>query len=329
MPTLWFSYSLPGGSLDIAEPLSSPYSISYHVGRMLREKAALYEYDFRYVNLDSVDPVSFRPRDIVIGHCWHAPNSFMRQALDADIRAKIVLQPYSHQMVSAWDVPEYVALFSKADVLLFVTGEHWYATMPDNPFASLHEKVTRVDMAINAALHPFLKTKWSKPNARTVCVIGHDTPTKGYQNVAELARVAGFRLGHFGSSDGQSFTHVPCMIMHGGVLFTPENIAAICSQYDALIALPEADANPTVLLEAAAWGLTVFASKEAGYLPNQPFHELRKDDLSFNLRQIRAFQRVDEYELRRESQILRQTIEREYTFDKMCSTIWGKVSEYL
>ncbi len=47
MPTLYFSYSLPGGSLDIQEPLNSPYSISWHVGRMLREKAAERGYDFQ------------------------------------------------------------------------------------------------------------------------------------------------------------------------------------------------------------------------------------------------------------------------------------------
>lgn len=329
MATLWFSYSLPGGSLDVGEPISSPYSISWYVGRMLREKATLYDYAFRYINLDSIDPVEFGPDDIAIGHLWDTPDSFMQQALNANIRAKIILQPYSHGMVSTGDISRYVDMFSKADALLFITGEYWFSTMLQSPFASLKSRATRLDMAVNTALHPHAKTRWNKSGERAVCVIGHDTPTKGYKFVAELARVAGFRLGHFGSSDGTSFAHVPCMVMHGGVLFTPETIVRVCQEYDAIIALPEADANPTVLLEAASWGLTVFASREAGYLPNRPFLELRKDHLQFNVAQIRAFQRADEYTLKRDSLMLRQTVEREYSWSKFCDAVWQKVSAYL
>src|SRR5688572_19534997 len=158
MPTLWFSYSLPGGNLDCDQPLNSPYSLSWHVGRMLRDKAQTHGYAFQYVNLDSVEPVTFNPDDVAIGHVWDTPGSFMQQALDANIKAKIVLQPYSHGMVSAGDIQRYIDMFLKADALLFVTGEHWYNTMPDSPFAALYDKVTRIDMAINSALHPYSKT---------------------------------------------------------------------------------------------------------------------------------------------------------------------------
>ena len=332
MPTLWFSYSLPGGNLDCDEPLSSPYSLSWHVGRMLREKAADIGYAFQYVNLDSVEPVTFNPDDVVIGHVWDTPGSFMQQALSAAIKAKIVLQPYSHGMVSAGDVARYIEMFERADALLFVTGEYWYSTMPDSPFAALVDKVTRVDMAVNTALHPFNKTNWNPPGERAVVVIGHDTPTKGYRHVAELARVAGFRLGHIGSADPATFEHVPCMTFHGGMLFTPETIARVCQSYDALIAMPGtdgADANPTVLLEAAAWGLTVYCDVHAGYLPGQPFRELRLNDMAFNVRQMRAFQTENEYDLLADSIALCNKAHDDYTFERMNQTIWQKVEAYL
>lgn len=329
MPTLWFSYSLPGGSLDIQEPLNSPYTISYHVGAMLRTKALEHGYTFQYVNLDSVDPVIFGPDDIAVGHLWDTSNSFMQQALNAEIKAKIVLQPYSHGMVSDGDIPRYIEMFQKADALLFVTGEYWYRTMQDSAFATLSPKVTRLDMAVNTALHPYSKTRWNRQGERALCVIGHDTPTKGYKNVAELARMSGFRLGHFGSAHPDTFAHVPCMVMHGGALFTPETIASLCQEYDALMVLALADANPTVILEAASWGLRVYCNQESGYLPHTPFDELRLNDLTFNVRQMRAFQEMDEYDLKRESQALRHTMEQDYTFDTMCATIWKKVSEYL
>lgn len=328
MPTLWFSYSLPGGSLDVNEPLNSPYTISWHVGRFLREKAAEIGYGFQYVNLDDTTPRTFTPDDIAIGHCWW-DGGFMHQALNADIKAAFILQPYSHGMVSPGDIGMVLDLFGKASHLFLITGEYWWDTMDLSPFASLKPHATRLDMAINAALHPHSKTRWNAPGERAVCVIGHDTPTKGYKAVAELARVAGFRLGHFGSSDGQSFEHVPCMVIHGGVLFTPANIAALCDSYDALLCMPLADANPTVILEAAAWGLRVYGTPECGYTSSGMVMPLRTGDMRFNVEMMRAFQREDEYTLRIDSDGQRQRVACEYTWTTFCEILWQKVSECL
>lgn len=330
MPTLWFSYSSGGyDMLTCDEPLSSPYTITYHMCRFLNQKAQEFGYTFRYVNLDDTTPQEFGADDVIVAHLWDAPNSFMQQALNADVKAKIILQPYSHGMVSTGDVPRYIDMFMKADELLWVSGEWWFNTMPDSPFAALAPKSTRIDMGINTALHPYSKRHWNKPNERAVCVIGHDTPTKGYRNVAELARVAGFRLGHFGSAAPNTFEHVPHMTYHGGMTFTPDNIARLCDNYDALVCLPLADANPTVLLEAASWGLSVYCSKTAGYLPDSPFRELRLDDMHFNVQQMRAFQQASEYDLVRNSRALRYVMERDYTFAKMQHAVWQKVSQYL
>lgn len=322
MPTLWFSYSLPGGSLDIEEPLNSPYTISYHVGRFLRHKAAEIGYDFQYVNLDDTTPRVFSSDDIAIGHCWW-DGGFMHQALNAPIKNKFILQPYSHGMVSPGDVGMVHDLFNKADHLFFITGKHWHTTMQDGPFAAFWGMTTRLDMAVNTSVHQHKKMHWNKPGERAICVIGNDIPVKGFRHVAELARVSGVRLGHFGSARPGTFDHVPCMTLHGGMLFTPENIAKVCANYDALVVLADSDANPTVLLEAAAWGLRVYCNREAGYLPGQPFHELRLGDLSFNVAQMRRFQQMDEYELRRDSEVLRQTIEREYTWQVFTWRLWN------
>jgi hypothetical protein len=328
MPTLWFSYSLPGASLDVEEPLNSPYTIAWHVGRVLREKAIEIGYTFQYVNLDDTTPRTFELDDIAIGHCWW-DGGFMHQALDANIKAKFILQPYSHGMVSPGDVGMVLDLFGKADHLFLITGEYWYLTLLNSPFAALYPKASRVDMAINPALHPYSKTRWNKPGERAICVIGNDIPVKGFRHVADLARVAGVRLGHFGSAQEGTFDHVPCMVKHGGMLFTPENIAKVCDNYDALVVIADADANPTVLLEAAAWGLQVYCNRNAGYLPDAPFRETRLDDMTFNVQRMRQLQQANEYDLATDSRSVRGVVERDYTFDKMCRTIWQKVSERL
>jgi hypothetical protein len=328
MPTLWFSYSSNQGSLDAPPPLNSPYTIWWYVGNYLRTKAASIGYEFQYVNLDDTTPRTFTAQDVAIGHCWWE-SGFMDQALDADIKAKFILQPYSHRMVSAGDVGMVLDLFNKANHLFLITGEAWFDTMESTPYAALKANATRLDMAIDTRYHPHLKTGFNPIGKRAVCVIGNDTPTKGYRHVAALAIQAGFRLGHFGSARPETFADVPCMTLHGGYIFAPDIIAAVCQQYDALICLPDADANPTVLLEAAAWGLTVFASRNAGYLPGRPFLTLRDNDPVFNLAQIRAWQQLSEYELLAQAQHTRQIIERDYTFTTMCETIWNKMVQYL
>lgn len=328
MPTLHFSYSLGGGTLDSPEPLNSPYTIAWHVGRFLRDKAVEIGYAFHYQNLDDTTPCTFELGDIAIGHAWW-DGGFMHQALDAAIKAKFILQPYTAGMVSPGDVGMVLNLWNKADHLFLITGEYWFDTMDSSLYFPLQAKATRLDMAINTALHPYSKTRWNEPGQRAVCCIGHDTPTKGYKHVAELARVAGFRLGHFGGAQPETFEHVPCFVNHGGHQFTPAAIARICEDYDAVITIPIADANPTILLEAAAWGLDVFCSQEAGYLPGQPFRSLVKGDMAWNVKQMRAWQQEDEYNLTLRSQTVRRVVEQEYTWTKFCQTLWSKVSETL
>lgn len=327
MATLWFSYSQGNTSLDGDEPLSSPYTIYWNVGNYLKQKAHELGYEFVYVNLDDTTPQTFSPNDIAIGHTWFS-GGFMHQALDAGIKA-FILQPYTHQMVSPGDVETVIALYSKATHIFAICGDYWFDTIEQSPYGTLKSNMTRLDMAINTVRHPRLKTHWNKPGKRAVCVIGNDTPTKGFKHVAELAIAAGFRLGHFGSAAPGTFDHVPSMTYHGGYTFTPAVIEMICQQYDALLCMPIADANPTVLLEAASWGLMVYCSRTAGYLPHKPFFPLEVGNMPINVAQMRTFQEMDEYALQRISEGTRKQIEREYTWDKFTKTLWDKVQEYL
>ncbi len=329
MKTLYFSYSLMSTqSLDGAEPRSAPYSITWNMGRFLRDRAQECGYAFEYVNLDDDRPYELDASDIVVGHLWHTPGTFIRLALHSAAKT-FILQPYSHQMVSAGDVQPYIELFQKAEHLFFITGEYWYNTMLDSPFAALYPNVTRVDMAVNTANHPYSKTTWNPPGKRGFLCIGADIPVKGLANVAELARIAGFRLGYYGNAHPDTFRHVPQMTMHGGKDFTPEVIADICKQYDFFLSMATSDANPTTLLETSAWGLIGACTQESGYLRHAPFVPLYVDDLYNNLEIIDGFQTAPEQELWNISRHMRLAIEKRYTWDKFTSTVWGKLREYL
>lgn len=320
--TLWFAYSLgPLASLDADEPRNAPYVITWHLGRFLREKAASLGFEFRYVNLDDLGDYSIGSDDIVIGHTWY-PDGFVNRALDSAARLKFVLQPYSEGMVAETERAWIKGLFAKADHLFLITGPEWWRRMPSGPYAEWQAKATRLDMAINTAVHPYLKTRWNPPGKRGFLAIGSDIPAKGIDLVAQLAQMGGCRLLYYGNADASRFEHVPQAIIDSGAEFTPDVIASLCRDYDFFLSMSRYDANPTTLLETTAWGLVAACTPESGYSPYEPFMELRLDDMPFNLEQIDRLQTMPDYDLRQRSERLRHYVEDCHRWTTFCETVW-------
>lgn len=328
-PKIWFSYSLGNYTLDSDEPNRSPYARAWHLGRLLREKADERGYGFEYRSLDDTTPVTIGKDDIVVGHGWFNDDSFMQQALKQECRFKACIQPFTHHMVGDEALPVLHDMWERADWLFLVTGAYWFDTMETTPFSKYKVKATRLDNSVNASLHPYKKTRWNPPGKRAAMCVGYDNPVKGLDKVAELARVTGLRVGHFGNCSPSIFEHVPQATLHGGLLFDTPAIEWICGEYDFCICLPRFDANPTVLNETACWGLIGMCSNEAGYWADQPFVELRGDDMAFNWETIERFQYMSEYDLAELSRKQRAIQEREYTWQAMIDKVWGKVVEYL
>lgn len=327
MPNLWFSYSTIFG-LDAPQPPNSPYSLTWNIGRFLRDKATALDYTFRYVNLDDCGEYAIGADDICVGHVWW-PDGFMNRALASPARLKFVLQPYSPGMVAPTERDWIRLLFGKADHLFLVTGPAWYDAMPDGPFADWQAKATRLDMAIDVTLHPHSKRRWNPPGKRALLAIGADTPAKGLDIVADFARIGGFKLGHFGAAAPGRFQHVPQAIEYGGVDFDLAGQQHITDEYDGFISLARMDANPTTLLETAAWGLVPFCNVESGYHPGEPFLELRLDDMRFNLEVLDWFQRAPEYELRCRADAIQREVVEQHTWARFCETLWAEISKWL
>lgn len=326
-PILWFSYSTLHG-LDAPEPPNSPYSLTWNVGRYLREHVMALGYGFQYVNLDDTSDHDIQPQDIILAHSWY-PAGFMTATLDKKVKARFLIQPYQHDIVGkneSWWIKDIV---EECDHLFFVTGKYWYDTMSEGLYGDWKDKVTRLDMAVNPLLHPHSKRRWNKPGQRKFLAIGADIPYKGLGLIADLARVAGFHLGYYGSAPHERFVHVPQFVHHGARDFTPEVQAQISNEYDAFISLAIGDANPTTLLETACWGMLPMCNLQSGYYPDDPFMELSTNYILFNLSQIDYIQQAPEYELRQRADAIRQRVLAEHTWDKFCKTLWDKLGEWL
>lgn len=327
MPTFYFSYSTVHG-IDAPEPPNSPYTITWHLGRYLRERVAARGYTFEYRNLDDLSRPTITADDVVLGHTNH-PDGFVNYALDSASKAKFIIQPYQVRMVGEGEIGWIKSVFAKADHLFLVTGKAWWDTMPDTPFAEWRDKATRLDMAVNPTLHPLSKKRWNPQGKRKFLAIGADIPVKGLEMIAELARVGGFYLGYYGSADYTRFQHVPQIMMHGGRDFTPDVQDWAANEYDVFITLAHADANPTTLLETACWGMLGMCNKESGYWPDDPFLELRKGDMLHNLAMIDYVQNAPEYVLRQRATAIRERVVCEHGWDKFCETVWSEVEKYL
>src|SRR5690349_11342966 len=138
--TLWFSYSTIHG-LDAPEPPNSPYTITWNLGRYLREHALCRGYEFRYVNLDDQTPYDVGADDVIIGHSWY-PTGFLTNTLHQACRARFLLQPYQHDIVGkneSWWIKDIVA---HCDHCFFVTGPYWWDTMNDGLYGDWKRKAT-------------------------------------------------------------------------------------------------------------------------------------------------------------------------------------------
>lgn len=315
-------------SFDGVEPRNSPYSLTYNVGRYLRQRVTALGYEFQYVNLDDTSEHDVQPQDVIVAHSWY-PTGFMMATLDKKVKARFMLQPYQHDIVGKNESWWIKSIADKCEWLFFVTGKYWYDTMHEGLYGDWKAKSTRLDMAINSTLHPHSKRHWNKPGQRKFLSIGADIPYKGLDLIADLARVAGVHLGYFGSAPRERFAHVPQFAHYGSRDFTPELQAEISNEYDVFVSLARGDANPTVLLETACWGMLPMCNLQSGYYADQPFMELSKSDMLFNLSQIDYIQQAPEYELRQRAEQIRQRVLTEHTWDIFCSTLWDKLVEWL
>lgn len=330
MPKLWFCYSTVNG-LDSDEPYNSPYSITWNLGRYLRRCALECGYQFEYRNLDDKSPADLFHGDVVVGHTWW-DGGFMDIALDSPAY-KFILQPYQHYMVSEGDIPRLKQMFAKADRLLLITGQYWWDTMKDSPFADWQTKATRIDMAVNPNIHPLSKISWNEPGKRKFLAMGTDRPYKGLDEVAHLMQMSGAHLGYFGNALLERFAHVPSFTHFGGALLNEVRQAHITSEYDFFITLGRADANPTTLLEAACWGLIPLCNPRSGYWPEEPFIGLldpgTPDADGINLAVLEGLQDMKDRDLYKHQRRIRDYVIRNHSWEKFNRTVWAEIMKVL
>ena len=171
----------------------------------------------------------------------------------------ILISPFSHAAVGHNAFIDHI--IQKCDLYLAITGNYWFNTIPDSVFAHWLPKMVHLDMAVDRADFPVIKTHFNPRGSRSFLYIGIDTAQK---NLGYLNRIAGqlpgTRFSWIGT--GRNFTHLKPL---GFMDFSNPQARSLVQQHDFLITVGQSDANPTTILEAMSWGLLPVCTQQSGY----------------------------------------------------------------
>lgn len=303
--------------------IQAPYIITHKLFYFLKSKVETFCYNWT----DKID-LDLQPDDIVLGHPHYDPETVVQRAFRRQCRAKCLIHPLHTRRVN--DNFPFDPLVQQADRLFAICGPYWYDSIGETPFAHWKPKITRLDLAVDPNTYPYLKHSFNPPGARRLVYIGSATPNKnlGYL-VKVMAAMPDVTLHWYGGDSNHPLAKLPNVNTSGWLILDESVAKSICHHCDIKVSVSDSDANPTTLLEAAAWGLITACTKESGYYNDPMFHELYLDDLPRTIDQLRHLLTIDNGQLEEMSRQSRKTIEDKYTWDRFCNTVWNELCSFL
>lgn len=236
--------------------ISTPFSITNEVYVRLKKKYDVVLYDF-----DEAGTIIPEKGDILIGHPHPFKDTIFRNSYQHENWSrKIMISPYHHGII------RYFALFDDLydgiDLFLAICGKYWYHSMPEEIFSHWYPLALHMELAVNHDHFPFIKTSFNPPGKRKFLYIGSTLDYKSTDYLAELTlKNPDITFGWIGFGEIKSTN----LVKHGVLNFSDPDHLEIVKSYDFLLTTGKSDANPTTILESAAWGLIPVCTKESGY----------------------------------------------------------------
>lgn len=243
--------------------ISTPYAITNELATRLAQKYDLKVYDW-------VEKITINPAegDVLIGHPSLLPQSVYNSSFwQKGWSKRILLNPFAHAM------PEYIAflddLVMECDRYLAICGKYWTDTISESVVSHWQPRIEQIDLAINLNHFPSIKGKFSPSGHRKFVFIGNLYFIQGrdYKGSDYLSAIAeanpDLHIGWIGGGDDKRISNK--IKVHGAVDFSNPAGLELVSSYDFLLHCGRSDANPTTILEAAAWGLIPVCTPQSGY----------------------------------------------------------------
>lgn len=232
-----------------------PDAIGRHLGERLER-----HYTVAYHDWTERAVITPKDGDILVGHPHPSPSTvFRRSCRRRGWRRIVMLSPFNTD-------PSQVAflddVIGDCDLYLAISGPHWFADLKGSRYSHWVPKMRRLDMAVDRADYPPIKTSFNGPGSRRLVYIGHTGRAK---NTTYLTEIAGRLPGVEMAWVGRGHRPIRGLTELGWLDYaTPEGRERI-ARFDFLITVGSADANPTTILEAMSWGIIPICTPQSGY----------------------------------------------------------------
>ncbi len=298
-------------TIHLVYPHGSRISCPDAIGRNLASRLQS-RYHVRLYNWD--DPRTINPGsdDVLLGHPHPAPwTCFRRSMARAGWRKVIVMSPYHHGDLV--QVAFLNTIIAQADRYLAITGNYWFTSVGQSAFAHWQPKMVHLDLAIDREGFPMVKTAFNPPGKRRIVYIGQNNWTK---NTGYLSAIAQALPGVDFAWIGSGKTSIAGFASLGFQDFQRDEARDLVATYDVMLTVGRADANPTTILEAMAWGLIPMCTPQSGYVGYPGIINVPLDDVERAAARLQMFQALPDATLRRLQRENWDLLDQHFTWDR-------------
>jgi hypothetical protein len=236
--------------------ISCPDAIGRKLGEYLRKR-----YEVRHYDPDDTRVIKPGPHDVLIGHAHPAPwTIFRRSAKQPGWKRILMLEPYNQDKRQ---VAFLNSVIKYCDLFLSITGKYWFNSVENSIFAPWKPKMVQIDISVDRDDFPQIKNRFNEPGRRRFLYIGNCLWMK---NTGYLSEIAGLMPEIIFSWIGVGRTGIKGLTPFGFKNFSTIRAKELVAEHDFLITVGKADANPTTILEAMAWGLIPVCTPQSGYV---------------------------------------------------------------
>jgi hypothetical protein len=261
---------------------SCPDAIGRHLAAELEPN-----YEVRLHDWDRFGALTPRSDAALVGHAHPLPGTLFRRSSRKKGWARVVLlQPFSHDFRQVGYLRNIVP---RCDEFLAITGPYWTRNLSHTPFAPWAQGMVQVDLAVDTHEFPPVKSRTQPPGHRRFLYVGSDESPKNLSYLDAIAReLNGFEF-HWIGTGRRSWPHLRTRGYHD---LASDAGRQLIDEFDLMITVGSADANPAAIVEGMAWGLVPICTRESGWdTPGRLFF-LPRDDVGTAAKILRELQFV-------------------------------------
>jgi len=300
----------------VGNKISTPDTIGRHLHRALEKHYQVITY-----NYDEIKIIKPGNSDVLIGH-WH-PNPltvFRMSAQKKGWKRVLALAPFCPDP-KGWHNAFGNKIIEKCDRYLAITGNAWMKRLKESPFQHWEPKIIHLDLAVDRVDYPFIKVNFNPVEKRRFLYIGHTSWCKNISFLEKLAqKLPWIDFSWIGGN--RSLKGLKTL---GTFDFSNQKAKNIIQEYDFLITVGSADANPTTILEAMAWGLIPVCPVQSGYEGFSGIRNISIDDTEYAVATINKLQNVSEEQLKMWQQDNLECLDNHFNWDRFCSQVLKEI----